>query len=239
MSSFNIVRKGGASLHLTQRNYRKLLRSSSGVQYTFDVDLRNRFVSQITRAEILGLIAEKAVEDDYLEFKAELLNRKKTPKVLEDDKEDLMADLVAFANAGGGLMLIGIAEDQQGKAESLRPMTGDEAKKLADTIRDLAIAYIKPGNIQLEVVPFQMKDDGSEWIVAIRTGEGIDKPYMSAYRDRTHFAIRVGNRKRSMAHEEILHRFVSGPQDQRMAEIVAEIKSIRSLIGDLGVKLER
>ena len=211
------------------------------VQYTFDVDLRNRFVRQISRSEILDLIAEKAVEDDYLEFKAELLHpgrspKIKPPKVLEDEKEDVLADLVAFANAAGGLILIGIAEDLQGGADSLRPMTGDEAKRLADTIRDLAVSYIKPSTIQLEVVPFQMKDDGTEFIVAVGIREGVDRPYMSSYRDQTRFAIRAGNRKRSMAHEEILHRFVTGPQDERMAEIVAEMKSMRSMISDLRPK---
>ena len=83
-------------------------------------------------------------------------------------------------------------------------MTGDEAKKLADTIRDLAIAYIKPGITQLEVVPFQTRD-GSEWIVVVRVPDGVDKPYTAKYRDQTwvSFTIRVGNRKRAMANEEI------------------------------------
>lgn len=205
------------------------------------MELRNKFVSQISRADILDLIAQRTVEDDYLEFKTELLHPRKPPKVLEDDKEDLLADLVAFANAAGGLILIGISEDAQGRASGLAPITGDEAKKLADAVRDLAVAHIKPGTIQLEVVPFQMKEDGSEWIVLIRVPDGIDKPYMSRYRDQTwvSFTIRVGNRKRAMAYEEIQQGFLAGPQEMRMAQIVAEIESIKSLISDLGAKLGR
>jgi predicted HTH transcriptional regulator len=206
------------------------------------MEFRNKFVSQISRADILDLIAQQTAEDDYFEFKTELLHpTKKPPKLLEDEKEDLLADLVAFANAAGGLILIGISEDAQGRASGLAPVTGDEAKKLANTVRDLAVAYIRPGIIQLEVVPFQMKEDGSEWIVVIRVPDGVDKPYMSKYKDQTwvSFTIRVGNRKRAMAYEEIQQRFLANPQQERMAQIVGELESIKSLISDLGVKLGR
>jgi ATP-dependent DNA helicase RecG len=197
------------------------------------VDLRNKFVSQISRAEILDAIAQRRGEDDYLEFKSELFHSRKPAKVLDDDKEDLLADLVAFANAAGGLILVGIAEDSAGRAETLKAVTGDEAKKLANTVRDLAVAYIKPGILQLEVVPFQMNDDGSEWIVVVRVPDGIDKPYMSTYQDQTRFAIRIGNRKRSMAYEEVQQSFLSNPQQAQLAKIFSEITSIRSLISDL------
>lgn len=136
--------------------------------------MRNRFVRDISSAEILNVIAQRTAEDDYFEFKTEVLHPKKPSKVAEEDKEDLLVDLVAFANAAGGLILIGVAEDSQGKAQSLAPMTGDEARNLANTIRDLAIAHIRPGILQLEVVPFQMKDDGSEWIVVVRVPGGSD-----------------------------------------------------------------
>ena len=203
------------------------------------MSLRNKFVREVSRAEILDLIAQQAVEDDYIEFKTELLHPKKPAKALEDEKEDLLADLVGFANASGGLIAVGIAEDKHGRASGLTPVTGDEATKLANTIRDLTVAYIKPGILRLEVVPFQMKDDGSEWIVLIRIPDGLDKPYMCDYRDRTRFAIRVGNRKRHMAYEEIQQRFLANPQEARLAQLVAEIASIKSLISDLDKKLER
>jgi predicted HTH transcriptional regulator len=203
------------------------------------VNLRNKFVSQIPRSEILDLIAQSTVEDDYIEFKTELFHPRKPAKQLEDEKEDLLADLAGFANAAGGLVAVGIAEDDQGRASSLVPVAGDEAAKLANAIRDLAVAYIKPGMPQLEVVPFKMKDDGSEWIVLIRVPDGLDKPYMSAYRDRTRFAMRVGNRKRSMAYGEIQQGFLANPQEMRMAQLVSEIESIKSLISDLTTKLGR
>ncbi len=147
-------------------------------------------------------------------------------------------NVTAFANAAGGLIVVGIAEDSHGRAESLTPITGDESRNLANAVRDLAVAYIKPGILQLEVVPFQMKDDGSEWIVIIRIPDGLDKPYMSVYRDQTRFTIRVGNRKRSMAYEEVQQRFLANPQQVHMAQTIAEIASIKSLISDIRKKLE-
>lgn len=201
------------------------------------MDLRNKFVRDISPPEILNVIAQRAVEDDYLEFKAELLHPGKSPKAVEDAKEDLLADLVAFANAAGGLILIGVAEDA-GRALSLAPMTVDEAEKLANTIRDMASAHIKPGILQLEVVPFQMDEPKDEWIVVVRVPEGPDKPYMSVFREQTRFAIRVGNRKRAMAYDEIQQGFVANPQQARMAQILGEIESIKSLLSDLGKRLE-
>jgi predicted HTH transcriptional regulator len=208
------------------------------VHYTPAVDLRNKFVSQISRAEILDAVAQRRSEDDYLEFKSELLHSRKPAKVLDDDKEDLLADLVAFANAAGGLILVGVSEDSSGRAESLKAITGDEAKKLANAVRDLAVAHIKPGILQLEVVPFQMNVDGSEWIVIVRVPDGIDKPYMSTYRDQTRFAIRVGNRKRSMAYEEVQQNFLANPQQAQLAKIFTEIASLRSLVSDLRKRMD-
>lgn len=203
------------------------------------MDLRGKFASQISRAEILKLVADGTAEDDYLEFKGELFHPKKSQKNLEDDKADLLADLVAFANASGGLVVVGIVQDAQGKASTLAPMTGSEAGNLANSIRDLAVAHVKPGIIQLEVMPFSLKDDGGEWLVLIRVPDGLDKPYMSIFQDQTRFAIRSGNRKRSMAYDEIQQRFLFNPQQARMAQILSEIESIRSLISDIGSKAER
>lgn len=207
------------------------------------VELRTKLVSEISAAEIFDLIAQRTPEDDYFEFKAEFLHPAKPPKVLEADKEDLLADLVAFANAVGGLIFLGISQDPQGRAYSIEPMTGDEAKKLADSIRDLAVAYLKPGITQLEVVPFQMREteDRSEWIVVIRVPDGVDKPYMARYKDKTwvSFTIRAGNRKRAMAYEEIQQSFLAAPEQTRMAAMVGEIASIKSLITDLAAKLGR
>lgn len=204
------------------------------MKYTDEVDLRGKFVSQISRADILDLIAQRAAEDDYLEFKTELLNSKKPTKILEDDKDDLLADLAGFANATGGLVVVGITQDPQGRANSLATMTVAEARNLANTVRDLAAAHVKPGILQLEVVPFQMNDDGSEWIVMIRIPDGPDKPYMSVYRDQTRFTVRIGDRKRTMAYEEIQQRFLTNPRESQMAQIVAEIISIKSLISEIG-----
>ncbi len=77
--------------------------------------------------------------------------------------------------------------------------------------------------------------------MVVRVPDGVDKPYMAKYRDQTwvSFTIRVGNRKRAMAYEEIQQSFLAGPQQTRMAQIVGDIASIKSLIGDLGAKLER
>ena len=139
--------------------------------------IRGKLVSEISPTDILDLVQQQTPEDLFLEFKAELLN--KPPDRMDGDKADWLADLVAFANAGGGHIIIGMEADDQERASALRPMVGDNAKKLASTLRDLAIAHIKPHIVQLEVHSFEMTS--AEWIVIAAVPDSQGKPHMSSY----------------------------------------------------------
>jgi hypothetical protein len=55
--------------------------SPQPLQYTFSVELRAKFVTQISPAEILDLVAQRTPEDDYLEFKSGIFHAAKTTKV--------------------------------------------------------------------------------------------------------------------------------------------------------------
>jgi predicted HTH transcriptional regulator len=96
------------------------------------VPIRGKLISEITPADILDLILQQTQEDQFLEFKAELLDPRQ-PRALEASRADWVSDLVAFANANGGHIIVGVGADRQERASGLRPMTGDHAKKLADS----------------------------------------------------------------------------------------------------------
>jgi len=160
------------------------------------VPIREKVVSEISAADIFDLITQQTPEDLFLEFKAEMLDPGKPKDKLEFDKADWVADVVAFANAQGGHILIGLQADGQERAAKLKPIVGDQAKRLADQLRDLAIERIKPSMAQLEVAPIAITP--SEWIVVARVPHSSDKPHISSHNGRTRFTPRDGNRKRDM-----------------------------------------
>ena len=205
-------------------------RRGQGTVYNVSVPIRGKLISEISPAAIFDLIKESTPEDASLEFRGEILDPRKPEKKRDEEKEDWVADLVAFANAHGGHIIIGLEADKQERAARLKPMLGDHAKRLADTLRNLAINRGEPP-IQHEIREFRMREE--EWIVIAHVPESQYKPHMYSYQGRTRFAVRDGNRKREMTYAEIQRLFVSGPQEQHMARLFAEIESISSRLTDL------
>lgn len=198
--------------------------------------IRGKLISEISPADIHDLILQQTPEDQFLEFKAELLDPRK-PRALDANRADWVSDLVAFANAQGGHIIVGVAADKQERASGLRPMTGDDAKKLADSLRDLAIAYIKPSIIQLEIRSFEITS--TEWIVIAGVPHSSEKPHMSSMQNGTRFTVRDGNRKRVMAHDEIRRFYLDGPQQQLLMQFIFQVEEIKSQVESIHSRLDR
>lgn len=198
--------------------------------YNVIVSIRGKLISEITPADIWNLITQRAPEDAFLDFKKEILDPRKPPSKRKQEEEDWIADLVAFANAQGGHIIIGVETDKQERAFRLTPMVGDQAKRLADVLRDKAIAWVKP-HIALDITAFEMTVD--EWIVIAFVPDSQDKPHMCGYDGRTRFTVRTGNRKREMSYEEIQTYFLSRPREQLLVRFLSEIQSVNSRLDDI------
>ena len=200
-------------------------------RYNGSVSIRGKLASELSSADIWDLINQRVPEDAFLEFKKEVLNPASAR--LDDEKVDLLADFVALANASGGHLIVGI-KTLGDQAFEPAFMDLEKSKRIADSIRDSAIQYIRPGIVQLEVLPRPMNEDRSEWVVIAAIPDSEVKPHMVAYRDKPpRFTIRVGNRNRFMTYEEIKARFI-GPQEDLMVRLSTEVESIKSLLGALG-----
>lgn len=195
--------------------------------------LQGKLVAEITREDVLGLLRVRAAEDALIDFKQIIFPPgHKRP---DDEAHDLLADLVAFANALGGHIVVGIEEDGHGCASQLRPISQAEATRIATKLKALAIQHIKPPVVLLEVIPFRMDDFADQWVVIVSVPQGQSKPHMSAYRSGTVFTIRDGNRKRSMTADEIQNAFLAGPQQSSLASIYRELQSVRALVESVGL----
>jgi predicted HTH transcriptional regulator len=191
------------------------------------VGIQGKFVANITRDDIRELVQTRAPEDILVDFKQIVFHpRHKKPN---EEIDDLLADVAAFANAFGGHIVVGI-EDRDDRAWQLRPIPIVEARKIATKLKALAIQYLKPPVIPLEIVPFSMSDQADEWIVIIRIPEGQAKPHMSSFSKQTKFVIRDGHAKRHLSADEIREAFLSGPQQSTLANMDRELRAVRALI---------
>lgn len=189
--------------------------------------IQGKFVADITRDDILELVRIHASEDILIDFK-EIVFHSKHPSP-NDEIDDLMADLVAFANGFGGHIVVGI-EDRNDRAWELRPIPIAEAKRIATKLKALAIQHVTPPIVPLEIVPFSMDDNADKWVVIVHIPEGQAKPHMSSFSKQTKFVIRDGDSKRSMTSDEIQRAFLAGPQQSTLANLYQELRAVRALV---------
>lgn len=130
-------------------------------------DLFTTSLEQVSEADVrlfLGLDRpehQRPVEGAHLDFKSEV-----------DDS--ISKAVAAFSNSTGGLLLVGVDEDQS------RPigMGGVDAPKQSDLLTQIAskiLASIDP-RPRFEVHPVPLQESG-KFIVLIRVQEGDDPPY--------------------------------------------------------------
>lgn len=128
-----------------------------------------RKIADINSGNISDL---KTVEEGwFVEFKSELQESKKTAKSLS-----------AFANAHGGILVIGAGEDNKTRRiDKFKPMDQGKADEVIIKIRQAAETHLMPCPLffpkSIEVI------DGSDpsengWIVVVEVPKGNDGPYL-------------------------------------------------------------
>ena len=83
-----------------------------------------------TQEHLEDLVTSQAQEGPHLEFKREL-----PPQWTGEAKQEFLADVSAFANSGGGELIYGINEDDNGQAAAIVPLvfnSDNEFRRLQD-----------------------------------------------------------------------------------------------------------
>jgi hypothetical protein len=173
-------------------------------------------LNETTQAHLEQLVAERTLEGPHIDFKREL------PAAWNDGvKHDLYADASAFANAGGGDLIFGLDEDDEGQAAVLMPqaVNSDEtARRLADFLSN-GIEPRIPG-AQVHAVPVATNGAAGS-VFIIRVPQSWAGP--NRVRSNFKFYIREGNRKRELNTPEIRGLFVkSDNQAQRVQNFRTE-----------------
>ena len=134
-------------------------------------------------AEILEII--KRGEDSRHQFKKNVTNA-----------ESLTADMVAFCNGDGGVMLLGVSDDG-----TVTGLTSDDVRRLNQLVSSVASQHVQPA---INPVTHNVFIDDS-LIMVINVSAGINKPYQD--KDGVFWVKSGADKRKATSREEIQRIF--------------------------------
>ncbi len=137
----------------------------------------------LTVTDIQSIILQG--ENSAVEFKAE-----------QTRPESIAREMVAFANTGGGVILLGVTDD--GRLEGLHNDSVDYEAWVANIARNNVTPALSP--------VCQVTEIDEKKVAAISVPKGRDKPYQTA---DGRFYVRVGSTNRTATQQELLRLFQS------------------------------
>ena len=166
-----------------------------------NMPFEGRPLRELTAQDIRGLIASGLQEHAFLEYKSELYEDN------DRGRREFLLDICMFANAQGGLLLIGVPEqrDPQGQptgvpnnvAELGIPVENAEAVLLAYDAR--ATATIEE-RLPLEAAAIRI---GGRFVLAFRVMNSTNKPHCVRYKGHVYFPSRRERQRYELSVREI------------------------------------
>lgn len=147
------------------------------------LEVLSKPLDEIGIADIQSLIDSEVPESERVEFKQELPGEGGTPdpwangenKIGNHAKDTVLREVVAFANAYGGVLLMGIEESDEKPAVAAKispiPRCTDLAERLKLVFRD----RVEPQLARLDIVGVPI--DGASGVVVIRVGRSRLAPH--------------------------------------------------------------
>lgn len=155
-------------------------------------------VEDITEEAILRACNEKTGETDTLDFKA-------IPHLSRPEgREELCKDICAFANADGGDLVLGVSE-KDGKADSPRPITGEDADALQRRYRQTLESNVEPAIFGLRFLPVPASAGG--YFMVVRVEKSLDGPHGYLVDRGWRFPIRAGTGTADMPYSQLRRAF--------------------------------
>ena len=166
-------------------------------------------VHEITIDDIRALVELEVPEGERIEFKKELSGDGGRPdswmeggKVGTPAKHRILKEAVAFANAYGGVLVIGIDEDRSGEdsavASEITPVP--RCRALAKSLELVFRDCVEPQLVRIEIAGVPIEEDGAG-VVIIRVGKSRLAPHRVT---KTLICpVRHGDRSEEMAMRQI------------------------------------
>lgn len=149
------------------------------------INLQTKPILDLSVQDIEELIHDKVPEGEQLEYKRTLPSKPSSPddpwirnqnEIGERAKREILEEVVAFANAHGGTLIVGVGESQTpvGVAGSIEPIP--KCQPLADRLKLVFRDQVEPPIPSLEIRGVEFKEDGSG-VLVIRTGKSRLAPH--------------------------------------------------------------
>lgn len=152
-------------------------------------------VGDIGPGEIEAIVAHGESESQSLDFKSEPWGSTSSGRC------ERLRDVVAMANGGGGYLVVGVAEDDEGKADAVTHVS--KATSEVAALLDAVTTGVEPRMHGIEATRIST-NDGDVMIVRVPRGDPL---YAVALEGRLDYWRRYGTIKKRMSHEEIKAAF--------------------------------
>lgn len=161
------------------------------------------------------------------------LDYKKVPyddpkKDKQDRNDELRKDLTALANASGGVIVLGVT-DNDGKPGAILPFSDLEATE--GNLRSVIGKYIEPPINGIEILPVQKpgSNDGCLLIVVPASPKAPHAFRPHADRDALKYPLREGRHTTWLSEARVRDRYLSQldaqqQRSERMAQVVADLR---------------
>jgi len=152
-----------------------------------------RRLDELAEDDLRALIAAGIREGTSLEFKREMYQRRNPEQTRE-----MLRDITAMANAEGGVLILGMAEDGRGTAQQLVPVPDAAAE--ADRLIQLCLAHISERIPGLRAVRVPVT---SGEVIVVRIPRSYRRPHMVTFDGVTELWIRHDRQKSRMSVAEL------------------------------------
>ena len=172
-------------------------------------------VNNLQKESLEEFLALRVQEGAYIDYKRKLSGKKK-----KEAHKEFLKDITAFANANGGLLVLGVKEPSEDQSVDDQIIGLEDGTELAKTLERLAASSVEPRIPGLLVNPVTISDTHA--VVAVYIPNSMIKSHMVNYmKDRTFF-IRHTESSVPMATHEIRDAVLNSATTQGQARYYAD-----------------
>ena len=147
------------------------------------IEVLSKPVDQIRISDIKSLIDSQVPESEQIEFKENLPARKNSTDpwiegkntIGDRAKNEILEEVVAFANAYGGVCLLGIKESSTKPPVAAKISPISRCAELAERLNLVFRDCVEPQLPQIEIIP--IKTNGESGVLIIRVGQSRLAPH--------------------------------------------------------------
>lgn len=154
-------------------------------------------LEHVTADFLRQLCVDRCPESGSLDFKRAL------PSSSDQDKQELLKDVSAFANTDGGDLVYGI-KDKDGKAEVATPITDESADAAKRRLSQILDAGLEP---RVQGIRFRDVEIDDGYVLIVRVPASFDGPHCARRDNLRRFVMRNGTATSDLTYDQLRAAF--------------------------------